>query len=213
MAGRQRKRAPIRCPECGERSEWTKVPDYGELYQCVACGTWTREEDAPPPDDGRIRSPDDVEPRVEGARQRAAADARLSELDREVHGLYCDVAIENTSVEVMAADTWVAEELGLGERGRTSVRRSRARLEALGYVRRLQVKDVTRYGLKAAVAASTARGRRPATLLEVRKAPPLPECEVCGETIADGLRVWRRYCSARCRQAAHRARASVLADA
>jgi hypothetical protein len=159
-------------------------------------------------DDGRIRSPEDVGRRAEASRKRAAIDTRLSELDRRYHGLVCDVVEENVSVEVMTADTWAADELGCN---RTSVMRSRARLTKLGYLSNLEAERVTRHGLKAVVATRQAAGLRPATLLTLRKPPPMPECELCGSEIPDGLRVWRRYCGDRCRQAAKRARAELVA--
>ncbi|HEY7197520.1 MAG TPA: hypothetical protein VH306_10050 [Gaiellaceae bacterium] len=215
------RRRPVRCPWCEEaiatwRADWRQGsgeyawPEPG--YLCDACGWAANAETADGLElkvaDGRIRSPQDVAPRIEGARARAAEDSRLSELDRAAHGVYCDVAIANTSVEIMAADGWVAEQVGatLGRTvARQHVARSRNRLERLGYVRKLGVKDVTRFGLRAAVETRSARGLRPATLLEVRRAPPVPLCEICLAEIPDGLRVWRRYCSDRCRQAAHRA--------
>jgi predicted nucleic acid-binding Zn ribbon protein len=208
---------------CGSRAVWE--PSHGE-YLCEGllppsesyaysqpC-PWSGTPDEI--DDGRIRGPEDVAMRMAGALERISTDGRVSELDRATHSTYVDVVLENTSVEIMAADGWVAEQVSteLGRKiPRQHVARSRAKLEGLGYVRRLGVSDITRHGLRAAVKTRQVAGMRVPTLLEVRKAPPMPECEVCGADIPDGLRVLKRYCSTRCRVAAHRARDEVLAAA
>lgn len=220
-----RRRRPVQCPACTGVATWRKewAEGCGEPgYACDACG-WAlgrgsirdgAGSDLRPADDGRIRSPEDVAPRMRATLERAESDGRLSALDQAALRTYVDVVNENTSVEIMAADGWVAEQLS-EELGRTIARqhvaRSRTRLEALGYVRRLRVQDITRHGLRAAVKTRQVAAMRTPVLLEVRKAPPMPECEVCGADIPDGLRVLRRYCSTRCRVAAHRARDEVLA--
>jgi len=201
----------VACPYCNGRNT-RDTGDEPHRWRCDDCQTLIREADMPAErDDGRIRSPDDVGRRVAASRERASVDKRLSELDRRVHALYCDVVEENSSVEVMVADTYTAEKLGLDEKGRTSIRRSRERLTTLRYFDRLEADRVTRYGLKAVIETRKAAKQRPATLLTLRNPPPMPECELCGAEIPDGLRVWRRYCGDRCRQAAHRARVEVLA--
>ncbi len=218
MAGRRgKKRRPIRCPACGERAEWTKTLNCGWLYQCVACGRWTREEEAPAPDDGRITGSEDALERLAGALERATTDGRLSTFERTVHAVYCDRAAEFAWVEIMASDYWVCERLGLDPaRDRNRVRRARARLEGLNYVRRLKLSEVTGRHLKAAVEARRAKGKKLPTLLEVRKAPPLPRCAHCDAEMPDALRVSMRYCSPRCRKAAGRStspRLEALLDA
>lgn len=220
MAGKRRRHPPVRC-ECDGRAEW----DAGaKLYVCGAwdadargyvggCGKWYGEDEAPPPDDGRIRSPEDALDRLRGAVEAAAGDDRLSELDRRAHGVYCTRAIELGWVEIMASDYWVCERLGLDPAAhRNGVRRSRARLAALGYVKKMREADVTHRGLRAQVAARKRQGKRSATLIEVRKAPGYPTCEHCGGEIPDIQRVSKRYCSNRCRKAAWRDDPNPLRD-
>ena len=212
-AGRGRRR-PVRCLGCPGTATWRK--DWagngsGEPgYLCDACG-WAAGEalanelDLEPVDDGRIRGPEDVAPRMEGALGRAADDGRLSALDRRVHAVYCARVLDLAWVEIMAGDEWVCERLGLEPRAwRTRVRRSRERLENLSYVRRRQVSEIRGDRLKAALKARQSKGRRSVTVLEVLKAPPLPTCERCHRELHDAHRVSRRFCSSTCRVAAGR---------
>jgi hypothetical protein len=104
----------------------------------------------------------------------------------------------------MACNEWLAQEAGaqLGRRiNKTQVRRSRQRLEDLGYLRRLDVSDITSFALKSQVATRKAAGQRPVSLLEVRKAPSWPTCDYCDGAIPDIQRVSKKYCSDKCRKA------------
>jgi hypothetical protein len=100
----------------------------------------------------------------------------------------------------------VCERLGLDPAAghRTRVVRARKRLAGLGYVKELKEAQVTHRGLKAQIAARRREGKRPVTLLEVRKAPGSPACDHCGGEIPDVQRVSARYCSPRCRKASGR---------
>jgi hypothetical protein len=155
--------------------------------------------------DGRIRSPEDVPVRLLGALEAACRDERLSELDRRVHSVYCERALEIGWVTIMAGDAWVCERLGLDEGAwRSRVWRSRQRLQELGYAKRLRVEEVRHWGLRRQVAARKAAGKRPVTLLEVCKAPALPVCDHCGGPIPDIEHVSKRFCSDACRAAGWR---------
>jgi hypothetical protein len=97
--------------------------------------------------------------RLLGALETARRDGRLSELDRRVHRVYCERALEIGWVEIMASDGWVCERIGVNEGAwRSRVWRSRQRLEKFGYARRLKENDVTHRGLKAQVAARKVAG-------------------------------------------------------
>jgi len=197
-----RRRRPVTCGKCGGRAPWDTD---AKLYLCPDCGMFYDDETAPSVDDGRIRGPEDVGPRLAGALERAALDTRLSALDRNVHRIYCARADELGWVEIMAGDAWVCQELGLDPRAwRTRVRRSRGRLAALGYIRMKEAHEVTSYALRDQIATRKAAGQRPVNVLEVCKAPPWPTCANCGGPIPDIERVSKKFCGATCRKAAHR---------
>lgn len=226
-----RRARAVKCLRCAGRAElvenvgeYASHPTSGRGYAC-SCG-WVideydiarheREFGKLVPDDGRIRGADDAIERLAGALERAAVDKRLSPFDRSVHAIYCDRAAELGWVEIMASDYWVCERLGLDPAAhRNRVRRSRDRLAGLNYVRRLKLPEVTSRHLKAAVEARKGRGKKLPTLLEVRKAPPLPTCERCGAEMPDAVRVSMRFCGAACRKAAgrHSPRLNALLEA
>lgn len=220
MAGRRRR--PVHCQGWRDdapcdgvatwRKDWTQGGGFAEPepgYLCDTCG-WSAGAKLAPElnlehvDDGRIRSADDVGPRLLAALERAADDGRLSALDRAIHAVCCDRADELSYVEIMAGSEWLAQEAGrlLGRRiDKKEARRSRQRLESLGYLRRMHLSDVTSRSLKAAVATRRAAGKRDVALLEVCKAPAWPTCANCDGPIPDIQRVSKRFCSDRCRQA------------
>jgi hypothetical protein len=220
MAGRRR---PVHCQgwhdgqPCGGvatwRKDWTEGGGFAKPepgYLCDVCG-WAagaglvKDIDLEPVDDGRIRGSEDVGPRLAGALERAALDSRLSALNRDVHRVYCTRSDELGWVEIMAGDVWVCQELGLEPRkSRNSVRRSRARLEALGYIKTKEGHQVSSYALKDQIATRKAAGKRPVNVIEVCKAPPWPTCANCGGPIPDIERVSKKYCGATCRKAAQR---------
>jgi hypothetical protein len=221
MAG-PRKRRPVHCQGWHEdercdgvatwRNDWTQGAGWHEPepgYLCDKCG-WAAGEkliaelDLQYVDDGRIRGPEDVGPRLLGALDSAARDGRLSARDRAIHAVCCQRAMELNYVEIMAGSEWLAQEAGarLGRSiSKTKARASRVRLENLGYLRRLTVSNITSHSLKAAVEGRKTQGLRPVTLLEVRKAPAWPTCAYCDGPIPDIQRVSKRYCSDRCRKA------------
>jgi len=221
MAGPRRRR-PVHCQGWHDgapcegaatwRKDWTQGAGFDKPepgYLCDACG-WAAgarlvpELDLEHVDDGRIRSAADVGPRLLGALESATRDGRLSPRDRAIHAVCCQRASELNYVEIMAGSEWLAEEAGrlLGRPiAKSKARASRMRLENLGYLRRLTLSEVTSFSLKAAVQGRKAAGKRPVTLLEVRKAPAWPTCAYCDGAIPDVQRVSKKYCSDRCRKA------------
>lgn len=168
--GRTPKRRPFPCDQCGGEATWDA--EWGH-YRCGGCSYFWSEDEAPRRHDGRIRGPEDVAPRIAGARARRGADPVLGgrALLRELHELYCETAERHSWVEVMAADSWAEEELTrrLGRRvHRTQVRRARLALEGLGYVRR--VTAPRGFPLRELVATYKLEGRRPPIIVEVLKA-------------------------------------------
>src|SRR4051794_15935166 len=134
-------------------------------------------------DNGRIRSADDVAPRLLGALEAAGRDGRLSPRDRAIHEVCVLRALELNYVEIMAGSEWLAQEAGGVLRlklDKKEARRSRMRLENLGYLRRLNVSEITSYSVRAAVQTRKTERLRPVTLLEVCKAPAFPKCAQCG---------------------------------
>ncbi len=216
----------VRCDLCGGPAHWKRdLAPHGYVgvgggFLChdAACG-WAYSESMAttqgwpePLDDDRIRGPEDVAPRLLGALDSAKRDGRLDGLPRKVHAVYVDRALEANYVEIMAGDVWVCEQLGLDPTTwRTRVQRARYRLSDLGYVRHLEVKNVSSFALKDRIATRKADGKRPVTLLEVRGAPPWPVCDDCGGPIPDVHRVSKRFCSDRCRQRAGRDDPRVVA--
>ena len=208
MAGKRRPRA-VPCG-CGAVARWDAEE---KLYVCgrrdgdtgayvEGCGMWYSEDNAPTPDDGRIRSPEDVAVRLGAAAEVAAKDGRLADIDRDYLGLCHDVGDEHHSVQIAMSDYYAADQL---DRHRTQVVRARERLTQLGYLRRMQPKEVTMYALRAWIEARRAQRARVPVLLELRRGPSsFPGCAECGEPIPDIERVSRRYCSAACRQRARR---------
>ena len=178
---RPTKRPPVSCPGCGGTARWHRsLRDAGWStsvggYACE-CG-WALDERDPgiarlAVNDGRIRSRDDVAPRIEGARQRREADPLFAgrEVLRALHELYCETAVQEGWVEILAADVWAEQELTrrLARRvHRTQVRRSRLALEGLGYVRR---SGSRRESLKRTVARYRLEKKKPPIMLEVLKA-------------------------------------------
>jgi hypothetical protein len=217
-----RRRRPVHCQGWSDgapcdgvatwRKDWTEGSGFAEPepgYLCDKC-EWAAgaklvgELALEPVDDGRIRSADDVAPRLLGALDAAGRDGRLSPRDRAIHAVCCQRALEVTYVEIMAGSEWLAEEAArlLGRRiDKSQARRSRLRLEGLGYLRRMNVSDISSFSLKAQNEARKAAGKRPVTLLEVCKAPAWPTCAYCDGAIPDIHRVSKRYCSDRCRKA------------
>lgn len=206
----------MHCPICEGIATWkTDWTNYGWAtsgpgYICGECG-WAVDEtsirdgaDVDFVDDGRIRRPEDVGPRLLGALESARRDRRLSALDRAVHHVCCARASEMRYVEIMAGSQWLADEAGklLGRRvHRTQAVRSRDRLINLNYLRRLSMSEITSYALRGIIETRKAAGKSPVTFLEVRKAPAWPTCEQCDGRIPDIQRVSKRYCSDRCRKA------------
>jgi hypothetical protein len=168
MAG-PRKSRPVHCQGRHEdercdgvatwRNDWTQGAGWHEPepgYLCDKCG-WAAGEkliaelDLQYVDDGRIRGPEDVGPRLLGALDSAARDGRLSARDRAIHAVCCQRAMELNYVEIMAGSEWLAQEAGarLGRSiSKTKARASRVRLENLGYLRRLTVSNITSHSLK-----------------------------------------------------------------
>src|SRR5437763_3273390 len=106
MAARRRRHPPLRCPDCGGRAGHVRdIYEDGSNqagYRC-GCGFHASDDEATYClergiyalcDDGRIRGPEDVAPRLIGTLERATNDPRLSDLDRDVLRVYCARADE-----------------------------------------------------------------------------------------------------------------------
>jgi hypothetical protein len=124
-------------------------------------------------DDGRIRSADDVAPRIEGTRARARADELLSGPLLALLELYCDEALTRGWVEITASDHWardrLAERLAPRNVHTTQVRRHRLALERLGYLRR-NLEPFRQANIRLAEEYRR-HGKRPPLFVEVLKSP------------------------------------------
>jgi hypothetical protein len=205
---------PARCYYgCGRTVTWQRrLPaDYPirEGYACE-CG-WLAGEDVVrglgadlETVDGRIRSADDVPPRLALCAQSAADNPYLNVFDRQVYALYLEIATLHSSVEIIASDYWVAERL---DAPRARVRRSRAKMEHFKHVKRLAPKEVRMYSVQEQLARRRAEGKKLPIVLEIRKGPDgWPVCAECGGSIPDIQRVSKKYCSDRCRNVSFRKR-------
>jgi hypothetical protein len=145
-------------------------------------------------DDGRIRSPEDVAPRIEGTLATAAEDARLSERDRDVLGVLVRVGLRHTSIYAIIGREWLAVQVGATQ---DEVRGSLRRLERFGYVRkwtrpRQELPDRVREQLE------DYPDTRPPNVYEILKSPTLSRCAECGRTMR-ATRSTRTTCSDSCR--------------
>lgn len=195
---------------CGESMPWR---DEDKLFIC-ACGWFVDEADAKEfglaADDGWIRSPEDVLPRLLECNHRAAINPYLNDFDLLVYDLYVEVAAQHKSVQIMAADRWVAAELGIKNHQR--VAHARKRLESFNHLKRLQPTEVTMYALQKNLAERRARGMRAPVVLEVRRGPSeWPGCAECGGPIPDIHRVSKKYCGSVCRTRAFRREGTLAA--
>lgn len=202
MASRRRRYPPKRCGWCDDGQLTWDVTD--ELYVCGGCGqvyteTMAREL---PTDDGRIRGPEDVAPRIAGVLDVARGDKRLSPPTLAVFERLCEIGLGFDSIYVLGSSRYLSDELELQ---RNTVRRALARLEGFGYVRATSPQDVPLRRVRDIIKARRTAGLTPPTVYELRAAPdPLPICSVCYAPIDDARRVSAIYCSDRCRKRVHR---------
>jgi hypothetical protein len=149
-----------------------------------------------------IRQPADVAIRLNHALDMAHEDLRISDWCLQQLRLYHQAGHDHTSVQIAASDYWVADQLGLH---RSQVRRNRARLEDLNYVKRIRPQDVTMYALQAWMVERRAEKKRLPLLLELRAGPDeLPRCRGCGEVFEDAGNSQRLYHDEACRSRARR---------